>query len=51
MGAFIGRGYGRLRIRQARVEKLAKLWPGKYVIVNRETGERLYISTSDEMIH
>jgi hypothetical protein len=23
---------------QARVEKLAKLWPGEYVIVNRETG-------------
>jgi|HubBroStandDraft_6_1064221.scaffolds.fasta_scaffold316421_2 hypothetical protein len=36
---------------QARVERLAKLWPGKYVIVNRETGERLYISTGDEMIH
>ena len=34
-----------------RVEKLAKLWPGKYVIVNRETGEKLYISTGDEMIH
>jgi hypothetical protein len=34
-----------------RAEKLAKLWPGKYVIVNRETGERLSIGGGDERIH
>jgi hypothetical protein len=34
-----------------RVEELGKFWPGKYVIVNRETGERLSINTRDEMIH
>ena len=33
------------------VEGLAKLWLGKYVIVNQETGERLSISTGDERIH
>ena len=36
---------------KACVEGLAKLWPGKYVIVNHETGERLSISTGDERIH
>jgi hypothetical protein len=36
---------------KVRVEELAKLWPGMYVIVNRETGERLYINTGDERIH
>jgi hypothetical protein len=33
------------------VAGLAKLWPGTYVIVNQETGERLSISTGDERIH
>jgi hypothetical protein len=36
---------------KARVDELAKSWPGKYVIVNYETGERLSISTGDERIH
>jgi hypothetical protein len=36
---------------KARVEELAKSWPGMYVIVNYETGERLYISAGDERIH
>jgi hypothetical protein len=36
---------------KVRVEGLAKLWPGKYVIVNQETGERLSLSTGDERIH
>ena len=34
-----------------RVEELAEFWPGPYVIVNEETGERLVISTGDERIH
>ena len=36
---------------KARVEGFTKLWPGTYVIVNQETGERLSISTGDEKIH
>jgi len=36
---------------KVRVEELAKLWPGMYVIVNQETGEKLFISTGDERIH
>jgi hypothetical protein len=31
-----------------RVEDLGKFWPGKYVIVNQETGERLTITVGDE---
>jgi hypothetical protein len=36
---------------KARVEELAKSWPGTYVIVNHETGERLYIRAGDERIN
>lgn len=31
-----------------RVRELGKLWPGKYVIENEETGQRVFISTRDE---
>ena len=34
-----------------RVEELARSWPGRYVIVNYETGESLYIITGDERIN
>jgi hypothetical protein len=34
-----------------RVEELAKFSPGRYVIVDHETGDRLSISTCDERIH
>lgn len=33
-----------------RVAELAEFWPGKYVIVNQETGERMSIP-GDERIH
>ncbi len=33
---------------KVRVEELGKFWPGKYVIVSQETGERLTITTGDE---
>jgi hypothetical protein len=36
---------------KVRVAELSKSWPGKYVIVNRETGERLSINTGGERIH
>jgi hypothetical protein len=31
-----------------RVDELAKLWPGKYVILNQATGERVSITTGGE---
>jgi hypothetical protein len=31
-----------------RVDELAKVWPGKYVILNRATGERLSITAGGE---
>ena len=31
-----------------RVRELGKLWPGKYVIENEETGQRVVVSTRDE---
>jgi hypothetical protein len=31
----------------ARVEALAELWPGEYIIQNEETGERVFITASD----
>jgi hypothetical protein len=31
-----------------RVRELGKLWPGKYVIDNKETGARVFVSTRDE---
>jgi hypothetical protein len=34
---------------EARVRELGKLWPGKYVIENEETGERVFLNTRDEM--
>jgi hypothetical protein len=34
-----------------RVEEFGGFWPGPYVIVNEETGERLIIITGDERIH
>jgi hypothetical protein len=33
---------------KGRVRELGKLWPGKYVIDNEETGERIFVSTRDE---
>jgi hypothetical protein len=36
---------------KVRVDGLAKFWPGTFVIVNQETGERLSISTGDERVH
>ena len=33
---------------KARVRQIGKLWPGDYVIDNEETGERIFVSTSDE---
>ena len=32
-----------------RVQGLGELWPGKYAIDNQETGERVFVSTRDEM--
>lgn len=40
-----------LEAAKMRVEELSKSWPGKYVIVNRETGERLSINTGDERVN
>jgi hypothetical protein len=31
-----------------RVRELGSVWPGEYVIDNEETGERMFISTTDE---
>jgi hypothetical protein len=31
-----------------RVREIGRLWPGKYVIENEETGERVFVSTSEE---
>jgi hypothetical protein len=31
-----------------RVRELGEIWPGHYVIDNEETGERVFISTTDE---
>ena len=31
-----------------RVRELGEIWPGEYVIDNEATGERLFVSTSDE---
>ena len=31
-----------------RVDELAKIWPGKYVILNQATGERVSITTGGE---
>jgi hypothetical protein len=31
-----------------RVRELGKLWRGKYVIENEETGERMVVSTGDK---
>jgi hypothetical protein len=36
---------------KVRVEELSKSWPGQYVIVNQETGDRLFINTGNERIH
>jgi hypothetical protein len=33
---------------KALVRELGKLWPGKYVIENEGTGERVFVSTMDE---
>jgi hypothetical protein len=33
---------------EARVRELGKVWPGKYIIENEETGQRVFISTRDE---
>lgn len=33
---------------KARVRQIGKLWPGDYVIDNEETGERIFVSTTDE---
>jgi hypothetical protein len=33
---------------KARVRQIGKLWPGDYVIDNEETGERVFVSTTDE---
>ncbi len=33
---------------KARVRELGKLWPGKYVIENQETGKRVFVNTRDE---
>jgi len=33
---------------QARVQELAELWPGEYVIDNEETGERVFVRAKDE---
>jgi hypothetical protein len=41
-------GADSLESAKERVEELAKFWPGKYVIVNQETGERLTIAAGDE---
>jgi hypothetical protein len=41
-------GADSLESAKERVEELGKFWPGKYVIVNQETGERLTITTGDE---
>jgi hypothetical protein len=30
---------------KARVQSLAKLWPGEYIIQNEETGERVVITS------
>ena len=30
------------------VRELGERWPGEYVIDNEETGERVFVSTSDE---
>lgn len=30
---------------KARVQELAGLWPGEYIIQNEETGERVFITT------
>jgi hypothetical protein len=30
------------------VKGLGELWPGEYVIVNEETGERVFVNTRDE---
>ena len=32
----------------ALVRELGELWPGKYVIENEETGERVFVSTREE---
>jgi hypothetical protein len=32
-----------------RVRELGEVWPGEYAIDNQETGERVFISTRDEM--
>ena len=32
-----------------RVQELGELWPGEYAIDNEETGERVFISTRNEM--
>jgi hypothetical protein len=41
-------GVDSLESAKERVTELAKFWPGKYVIVNQETGERLTITAGDE---
>ncbi len=33
---------------RARVQELAELWPGEYVIDNEETGERVFVRANDE---
>jgi hypothetical protein len=30
-----------------RVRELGRLWPGEYVMENEETGERVFVNTSD----
>jgi hypothetical protein len=41
-------GADSLESAKERVEELGKFWPGKYVIVNQETGERLTITAGDK---
>jgi hypothetical protein len=50
-GLYLVEGAKDLETAKVRVEELAKSWPGRYVIVNQETGDRLFISAGDEKIH
>ena len=50
-GLYLVEGAEDLESAKVRVEELAKSWPGKYVVVNQETGDRLLISAGEERIH